>query len=157
MKILIIPDVHLKPWMFTKAEQIGRKEQVDRYVCLGDLVDDWECENNAQIYQKTLDETLSFAEKHTDTLWCYGNHDLAYLWNVYVTGTSGDDEVRSAAVHGLMALYNSIPAGKLAFVHRIDKVLFSHGGLSRMFVREHVRPSDYEKTGRALVDQIIIN
>ncbi len=39
MKVLVIPDVHLKPWMFDEAEKVSA-EKYDKIVCLGDLVDD---------------------------------------------------------------------------------------------------------------------
>lgn len=28
MRVLVIPDVHLKGWMFDRAEEIGQKENV---------------------------------------------------------------------------------------------------------------------------------
>ena len=39
-KVFVIPDVHLKPWMFDKAEEILSRSEYDKIVCLGDLVDD---------------------------------------------------------------------------------------------------------------------
>ena len=47
MKVLIIPDVHLKPWIFDQAEDIMRDKDFDRAVFIGDLVDDWDCQNDA--------------------------------------------------------------------------------------------------------------
>ena len=41
MKILVIPDVHLKPWIFDKAEELMNKYHLDNVVFIGDLVDDW--------------------------------------------------------------------------------------------------------------------
>lgn len=29
MKVLVMPDVHLKPWMFAKADRILKSEPVD--------------------------------------------------------------------------------------------------------------------------------
>lgn len=87
MKVLIIPDVHLKPWMFTDAETVMSETGADRAVCLGDLVDDFGCGGNEALYQQTLDGALAFERRHSDTLWCFGNHDLAYLWNVSRLGT----------------------------------------------------------------------
>ena len=42
MKVLVIPDVHLKPWMFEQAAVLMRAKQADRAVCLMDIPDDWE-------------------------------------------------------------------------------------------------------------------
>lgn len=148
MKVLVIPDVHLKPWMFTDADKIISDLHPDRALCLGDLVDDWGCQDNAGIYRETLDAAYDFGQRNSGILWCFGNHDLAYLWNVWVSGTASDENVRTAAREGLKRLYNSIPAENLAYVHRIDNVLFSHAGISRIFVREHFLPSDYDKADK---------
>lgn len=34
MKILVIPDIHLKPWIFDRAENILRSDRAERAVCL---------------------------------------------------------------------------------------------------------------------------
>lgn len=124
MKVLIIPDVHLKPWMFGDAEKIFLEKKADRAICLGDLLDDWGCENDDQLYWDTLDGAVDFATRYPVTLWCHGNHDLAYVWNTWVSGTSSDLLTRQAARNGLKDLFSAIPDGNLAYVHRIDNVLF---------------------------------
>ena len=68
-KCIIIPDVHLKPWMFDEAEKILDVIDYDFIVCLGDLVDDWNQEVNLNLYADTLDRCLDFAkysERHAD-------------------------------------------------------------------------------------------
>lgn len=42
MRVLVIPDVHLKPWMFEQAAVLMREKKADRAVCLMDIPDDWE-------------------------------------------------------------------------------------------------------------------
>lgn len=32
-------------------------------------------------YIEIYDEAISFAKEFWHSLWCYGNHDLCYLWN----------------------------------------------------------------------------
>ena len=54
MKVLVIPDVHLKPQMFRQAAAIMNTRAADRAVCLMDIPDDWD-ENM----------TLHFMKKHT--------------------------------------------------------------------------------------------
>lgn len=49
-KVFVIPDVHLKPWMFDKAEELLSRSEYDKIVCLGDLVDDWDQEKNLGKY-----------------------------------------------------------------------------------------------------------
>ena len=41
MKILVIPDVHLKPWLFNMAENILNEGKADKALCLMDIPDDW--------------------------------------------------------------------------------------------------------------------
>ena len=81
MKALVIPDVHLKPYMFKEAAEWMRKGVADRAVCLMDIPDDWNREYDIELYAQTFDAAISFAKEFPDTLWCYGNHDLCYLWN----------------------------------------------------------------------------
>ena len=50
MKVLVIPDVHLKPWMFERAEEIMKKKMAERAVCLMDIPDDWNQEYNLELY-----------------------------------------------------------------------------------------------------------
>ena len=46
MKILIIPDVHLKPHIIDEAAQCMCSGNYDIAVFLGDFVDDWEQQRN---------------------------------------------------------------------------------------------------------------
>ena len=82
-KVLVIPDVHLKPWMFDQAIDIMENTDCELAVCLGDIVDDWGCEHDVDLYEETLKNAIRFASRYPDTLWCLGNHDLAYVWDQY--------------------------------------------------------------------------
>lgn len=147
MRIIVIPDVHLKPWMFESADKILGEGEADRAVVLGDLVDDWNCENNVRLYKDTLGAALLFQKDHPDTLWCKGNHDMSYLWTIPCSGTSHNLNSQDAAISGLCELYfdgtdnSDKPVDKktTAFVHKVDNVLFSHAGVSRMFVKEQCK------------------
>ena len=44
MKVLVIPDVHLKPQMFRQAADLMDTGKADRAVCLMDILDDWDRE-----------------------------------------------------------------------------------------------------------------
>ena len=50
MKILVIPDVHLKPWMFVRASELMKETEADRAVCLMDIADDWRQQFNLDLY-----------------------------------------------------------------------------------------------------------
>ncbi len=47
MKVLVIPDVHLKPWMFQRASELMKEIKPDRAVCLMDIADDWRQQFNS--------------------------------------------------------------------------------------------------------------
>ena len=104
MNVLVIPDIHLKAWLFDRA--------------------------------------IAFSQAFSDTLWCYGNHEISYPWGRLESGYSPYAE--RTVISKLCELENTLKdRSQLAFMHRIDKVLFSHGGLTADFVR---------RLGRTLLD-----
>lgn len=143
MKVLVIPDVHLKPWMFDRAAEIIREGTVEKAVCLMDIPDDWGNEYNIGLYEDTFEAAIRFQKAFPDTLWCYGNHDLSYEWLQYESGFS------SMAIpvvnEKLSALRRELPdRSQMAYIHRIDDVLFLHGGLTHAFVKYYASDIDYD-------------
>ncbi|MBR0381253.1 MAG: metallophosphoesterase [Eubacterium sp.] len=143
MRILVIPDVHLKPRMFDRASELLEENKADRAVCLMDIADDWHQQFNLDLYIRTYDAAIAFAGKYPDTLWCYGNHDVCYLWNQRESGYS---KIAPWTVcEKLRLLKETLPDERqLAYIHRIDHVLFSHAGLADEFVRSHVPADKYD-------------
>ena len=88
MKTLVIPDIHLKPWIFDEAEKLMRKGAADSAVCLMDIPDDWNMAFQVEQYRKAYDRAIAFAKAFPDTLWCYGNHDISYIWGKLESGYS---------------------------------------------------------------------
>lgn len=88
MKVLVIPDIHLKTWIFDRAENILKAGKADMAVCLMDMPDDWDMEFQIERYKETFDRAIAFAAACPDTLWCYGNHDVSYPWGKLETGYS---------------------------------------------------------------------
>ncbi len=133
MKILVIPDIHLKPWIFEAAAKIlNNRSEIDYAVCLMDIADDKGNENELSLYTKSYQAAIDFAVKFPDTKWCYGNHDLSYVWMQYETGFN---PLAIETVSDMLnKLQNSIDSDNIAYIHRIDNVIFSHGGLSKSFV-----------------------
>ena len=133
-KVLVIPDVHLKPWMFDQATDIMESTDCENAVILGDLVDDWGRESDYELYEETLDAAIFFAKRYPGSYWCYGNHDLSYLWSQY------DHPGFSIAAADLVCdkleeLRDTLKAPEnMGIIHRLDNTLFSHAGLSREFV-----------------------
>ncbi|MCR5836116.1 MAG: metallophosphoesterase [Lachnospiraceae bacterium] len=144
MKILVIPDVHLKKWIFDKAEEILNDGKADRAVCLMDIPDDWNMQFQIELYRETYDRAIKFVKDFTETLWCYGNHDLSYPWGRLETGYSPYAE--NTVMSKLEELEHSLQdPSQIAIMQRIDNVLFSHGGLSEEYVKWFKRQLFKEK------------
>ena len=149
MNVLVIPDVHLKPWMFERAEEIMKRGTAERAVCLMDIPDDWNQEYNLELYRDTFDAAITFAKKYPDTLWCYGNHDLSYLWNKRESGYS--PAAAYTVAKKLDELACALPEGnEIRYVQKIDQVLFCHGGILDYFVRNAVPEASYDD-----VDEVV--
>ena len=129
-RVLVIPDVHLKPWIFDEAEKVDKNSYED-IVVLGDLVDDWGKGNDLDAYEETLKRAAEFGKEHGESLWCYGNHDVSYLWDAMESGYSV--QARITVIEGITKL-ERILEERYKFVHRIDNVLFSHAGVTETFV-----------------------
>lgn len=152
MKILVIPDVHLKPWMFDRASEILNSGAAKNAVCLMDIPDDWGQEYNLGLYEETFDAAIRFQKEFPETLWCYGNHDLSYEWLQYESGFSS---VAIPVVQKkLSELRRELPdRSQMAYIHRIDDVLFLHGGLTHAFVKYYANDVDYDDTD-AVIEKI---
>ena len=50
MKVLVIPDVHLKPWIFSRASDLMKEKTADQVICLMDIPDDWNQQFNIDLY-----------------------------------------------------------------------------------------------------------
>lgn len=149
MRVLVIPDVHLKPHMFTQAARLLSSGAADRAVCLMDLADDWKQQFNLDLYARTYDAAIDFQKAYPDTLWCLGNHDLSYVWNRRETGYSlfaprlVNEKIRKLRE-------SLLDPDRMAYVHRIDHVLFSHAGLADPFVRWYLPDADQADIDRVL-------
>ena len=137
MKVLVIPDVHLKPEIFDQAEDIMDSSDCELAVCLGDIVDDWGCRLHVKLYEETLDRAISFAEKYPNSVFCYGNHDLAYLWgwDDHPGYSTAAESVVTEKFSDLENVLNS--PEQLTIIHRIDNCIFSHAGLIEDFVNAY--------------------
>ncbi len=136
MRVLVIADVHLKPWMFKHADELMQEGAADRAVCLMDLPDDFDQQANLSLYTETFDAAIAFAKKYPDTLWCYGNHDLCYRWNQRESGYS--PYAHDLVVRKLEELENALEdENRINYVQKIDNVLFCHGGITESFVQLH--------------------
>lgn len=150
MKVLVLPDIHLKPWILDRATGIAVVEKPDAFVFIGDLVDNWKQEYNLDLYQETFDRFIGFIKEHPNFYFCYGNHDISYEWKKPETGYSYT--ARPVVLRGLDRVRAILPEDRVKFVHKIDNVIFSHGGLVEEYVRYLF--DDLEDDLDALLDAI---
>ncbi len=152
LNVLVIPDVHLKPWMFERAAEIMGSGVAEKAVCLMDIPDDWGKEYELELYEETFDAAIDFQKKYPDTLWCYGNHDLSYEWK---QPESGFSSLAIPVVNvKLSELRAALPdKAQMKYIHRIDDVLFLHGGLTHAFVKHYASDIDYDDVD-AVLDEI---
>lgn len=136
MRIIVIPDVHLKPFLFTRTAEILKRKQADRAVCLMDIADDWNKQYRIEEYACTYDAAIDFAKRFPETLWCYGNHDLCYVLDQRETGYS--QAARYTVLKKLNVLQDVLGDNQIRFVQKVDNVLFSHGGVSEYFVERNI-------------------
>jgi hypothetical protein len=143
MKVLVIPDIHLKPYIFTRAKELLRDGIADTAVCLMDIPDDWRKQFLIEEYAKTYDAAIEFAKEYPHSLWTYGNHDLSYLWDEKETGYS--PVAKNIVCQKLMELSSVLKDNNsIRYVQRVDNILFCHGGISRYFVEKYVPLSKYD-------------
>jgi predicted phosphodiesterase len=146
MKVLVIPDIHLKPQIFDYAEKIMNEKKADISVCLMDIADDWNKEYQVQYYAETYDRAIKYSKTFSNTLWCYGNHDISYVWGKLESGYSPYAE--NTVISKIEELKNTLAnKGQLKFIHRIDNVIFCHGGFSKEYVERfyyYIREDDID-------------
>lgn len=127
-------------------------EGIDQAVCLMDIPDDWRQEYNIGMYEDCFDRAYWFQLSHPNTLWCYGNHDLSYLWQ---QPESGFSPMAILTVRDKLSQLERVLPKKeqLAYIHRIDNVLFLHGGLTKPFVKFYAADIDYDDVD-AVIERI---
>lgn len=130
-KVFVVPDIHLKLWMLEEADKIISADGYDKVVMLGDLVDDWGMEYKLDLYDEMLARTADFIVKH-NAYFCYGNHDVSYLWDRLESGFS--PAAHDRVIAGMRRIEEIVDPDRIAFIHKIDNTLFSHAGLTDVFV-----------------------
>ena len=132
-KCLVIPDLHLKPWIVRSSIKLMEKMNLGVAVFLGDGADDWNKEDDIALYNETYYYIMKFMEKFPDSLFCYGNHEAAYLWR--------KRETSGYSTHSEMVVWSALldmkrkMGQRLAFVHKIQNTFFSHAPIVAPFVR----------------------
>lgn len=131
MKVLVIGDCHLKPHIYERAAELMRSGVADVAVSLMDIPDDWRKQFSLDEYEKAFDAVIAFAKEFPDSLFCYGNHDLCYMWNERESGYS--PMARYTVCDKIDELKGAL-TNEIRYIQKIDNVLFCHGGLCTYFV-----------------------
>ena len=154
MKVLVMGDCHLKPWMFQRAEELMQEHGVEVLVFLGDLVDDWKKQYSIEAYVDTMDTAIDFFGRHKDSFYIIGNHDICYRWQQRETGYSpiAGRTVNEKFEELGRVLFRDHQPG---FIRRLDRCIFCHGGLTNFFVYDliknyHLPISTYDDTDRLI-------
>ena len=151
MRVLVIPDVHLKTWMFEAAEKVAKQEHPDAIVLLGDLADDFGCKNNPNRYVETIDAAIEFYHRHPETYLCLGNHEASYLWDRETNATAY--HARSTAKTQCNRLvYDGFDSEHFAVAFQFDNVIFSHAGISEEYFAAYLK----KKGERHVSDEEVI-
>lgn len=135
-KVLVIPDVHLKPWMFDKATDLMRKEDITKAVCLGDYGDEFDMGADIGAYNETYYKLMRFMETFPEALLCYGNHEMSYKWRQ--TSTSGYSPYAEITVLSWLIDLRNKFGDRVAYIHRVGNGIFSHAGLVPAWLDEWV-------------------
>jgi len=145
MVVFVIPDVHLKPWMYTRAAELLKGKPADAIVMLGDIPDDWNCQERIGLYEDTYMAAAEFCRKYKDkTYLCWGNHDLSYRYGAMESGYSFS--ARPAVLDGMHELETILPEDHIGVMLYVGGVLFSHAGLTQDFASLHrINETDPEK------------
>lgn len=134
MRVLIIPDVHLKPWIFDLCDLIP-PIHYDRIISLGDWADDWYQGQNDKLYSKTFRRLKKFLLDHPDSDFLIGNHEFSYLFNFEESGFSCRQQGKVKKLVG-----DIYPRKTYSFVKVIGDTIFSHAGVSKSWVSHYVLP-----------------
>ena len=140
--------------MFERAAQIMRSGEAEQAVCLMDIPDDWDEQGNIELYIRTFEKAFCFLREFPETLWCWGNHDLSYPWLRYESGYS----LIAARIvrEEINEFCSRLPERRrLAYIHRIDDVLFMHGGLTERFVRKITNRVRFSKSHGDYIDAVV--
>lgn len=134
MKVLVIPDIHLKLEIINRAREIMFSKQADLAMFLGDFFDDWGFEGNREAYSEITDMLIDFHKQFPSKM-CWGNHELAYIYERPCSGT----DVNNLFVNQYHAKRIGQEFGNdAAVIHKIDHTLFSHAGLTNCFVERYM-------------------
>ncbi len=125
MKTLILGDTH----GYSTWQKIIKKESPDEIIFLGDYFDCY-AKTSSREQVDNFNNILQLKDKYKDNcILCLGNHDHHYMAN---TACSGWNPLTQKLLGTrILSLYNE---GILVPVHKKDNILFSHAGVSQVWL-----------------------
>lgn len=127
MKICVLGDIHgLKRWREIVADE---RDNVDRFLFLGDYVDDKTQGSTPQEQAENLREILEFAQDFKAVDLLVGNHDMQYAGGSLCNTPSAELE---NLLHDVIV--GGVKNGTLKVCAEYGRYLFSHAGVSRAWL-----------------------
>lgn len=130
-KILVIPDVHGRPFWHQARELV---DQVDQIVFLGDYLDPYSHEGiSFAVAFEEFAQILKFKKDNPDKVTLLvGNHDMHYLINDFM-----DCSRRNVGMQEhLNQLYNT-NLDLFELIHVVDNWIFSHAGVYKEWMDKY--------------------
>ena len=136
MKILVIPDVHARPFWRDAVERYA--DECDKIIFLGDYVDPYQPEGYTRKDAiKTLEDVIEYKRNNRDkVILLIGNHDAHYFLKGFPRSTRYD----SSHAYKLREIYSTNKdLFRLAYEEIINgrKYLFTHAGLMNSWIERN--------------------
>ncbi len=149
MKICVLGDVHgLRRWREIVAAE---RENIERFLFLGDYVDDKTQGSTQQEQADNLREIFAFAEEFGAVDLLVGNHDMQYAGGSRCHTPSAELE---ALVRDMIV--ERVENGTLKVCVEYGKYLFSHAGVSRAWLNSQgiAEPSEINELFRKNIELV---
>ena len=127
-KVLVVPDIHGN-WKEALKFIKKNKDKVEKVVCLGDYVDDFDESLNGKVMIDGFRELTELAKKESEKFClCIGNHDYAYIHGSRCSGFHEEYAVAYKAMFEDAKDYLNI-------AYEIQGVVYSHAGFGMWFCK----------------------
>lgn len=139
MRVVVLGDTHGR----TLWKEIIDKERPDKVIFIGDYFDthdDISLEQQIANFKEIMRIKLAFGNKMVNLI---GNHDLHYFPEVGENGTSGYQRSAAKEIGELLDKHKR----DLQMCYQMDEFLFTHAGVSSVFMDEKFGPDGWTVEG----------
>ncbi|MCR5206203.1 MAG: metallophosphoesterase [Lachnospiraceae bacterium] len=143
-KVLVISDLHLKPWIVRIAVKIMQEMNLVKAVFLGDSIDDFQKQDDIALYNEMFFIIKIFMEKYPESIFCLGNHEMSYYWQKKESGYSRKAEL---TVWAWLQDFRRMFGDRIVFAHKDGGVVFSHAGITESFAERIKLGEEYSVDG----------